>query len=65
MEVYKQSKEYEELMKELQKHEDEDEYKVDKDPDGYFAYDKLLEKKLDLTGFIVKVCSKNTNAPDL
>ena len=65
MEAYKQTKEYENLMKELQKYEDEDEYKVDSDPDGYFAYEKLIENKLDLTSFVVKVCSKNANAPDL
>ena len=38
---------------------------MDVDPDGYFAYDNLIEKKLDLSGFVVKVCSKNSNAPDL
>lgn len=65
METYKQTKDYENLMKELQKFEDEDEYKVDSDPEGYFAYEKLIENKLDLTSFVIKVCSKNDNAPDL
>ena len=43
MEVYKLSKEYENLMKELSKMEDEDEYKTDTDPDGYFSYGELVE----------------------
>ena len=42
MEVYKKSPEYDTLMKELQKLEDEDEYKTDTDPDGYFSYDNLI-----------------------
>jgi hypothetical protein len=65
MEVYKQSKEYENLMKELQKMEDEDEYKTDSDPDGYFTYGDLVEGKLDISDFVIKVASKNDNAPEL
>lgn len=65
MEVYKLSKEYENLMKELSKMEDEDEYKTDTDPDGYFSYGELVEGKLDISDFIIKVCSKNDNAPEL
>lgn len=30
-------------MKEMQKLEDEDEYKLDNDPDGYFTYEALIE----------------------
>jgi hypothetical protein len=65
MEIYKLSKEYENLMKELSKMEDEDEYKTDTDPDGYFSYGELVEGKLDISDFIIKVCSKNDNAPEL
>lgn len=65
MEVYKKSPEYDTLMKELQKLEDEDEYKTDTDPDGYFSYDNLIQGKLDMTQFVVKVISKNANAPEL
>lgn len=65
MEVYKLSKEYENLMKELQKLEDEDEYKTDTDPEGYFSYGDLIDGKLDLSEFVIKICAKNQDAPDL
>jgi len=65
LEIYKQSKEYENLMKELQKLEDEDEYKIDSDPDGYFSYGDLVEGKLDISDFVIKIASKNNNAPEL
>ena len=41
--IYKMSNEYEKLMKDLQKMEDEDEYKQDHDPEGYFNYESLIE----------------------
>ena len=63
--VYKQSKEYETLEKELQKLEDEDEYQTDRDPDGYFNYENLLNGKVDLSNFVAAVCAKNANAPEL
>lgn len=63
--MYKLSKEYENLMKELQKLEDEDEYKTDTDPDGYFSYGDLVDGKLDLSDFVIKVCAKNEDASDL
>lgn len=65
MAMYKMSPEYEKLMKDMEKLEDEDEYKLDNDPEGYFTYDALIEKKHDMTAFVVKVCSKNPNAPEL
>lgn len=65
MTKYKESKDYETLVKELQKLEDEDEYKTDSDPDGYFTYENLIEKKHDLNTFVMKICTKNQDAPDL
>lgn len=45
MEAYLASEEYAKLQETLQKAEDEDEYKNDTDPQGYFAYKKLVRKR--------------------
>ena len=53
------------MQKELQKLEDEEEYKTDHDPEGYFHYESLLNGKSNLIDFVAKVCAKNKNAPEL
>jgi len=42
MEAYLQSDDYKKLMETLSKAEDEDEYKNDTDPQGFFMYKKLV-----------------------
>jgi hypothetical protein len=65
LDLYKQSDAYADLQKEMAKLEDEEEYKMDTDPEGYFTYQSLIDGKLDMTSFVAKVLSKNANAPDL
>ena len=47
------------------KAEDEDEYKMDSDPQGYTQYSNFLEGKDVLSTFVEKVCSLNKDAPEL
>ena len=42
MEAYLASPDYAKLQETLSKAEDEDEYKNDTDPQGYFSYKKLV-----------------------
>jgi len=65
IEDYKKSPEYEKLQKDSLKQEDEDEYKMDSDPQGYTAYSSFLEGKEQLSAFVEKVCSLNKDAPEL
>lgn len=46
MEAYLASEDYTKLKEKLSKAEDEDEYKNDSDPLGYFAYQKLVSDLL-------------------
>jgi len=62
MEAYLQSDDYKKLMETLSKAEDEDEYKNDTDPQGFFMYKKLLDGELDLTNWVEQVARVNTDA---
>ena len=42
MQAYMESEDYAKLQETLSKAEDEDEYKNDTDPQGFFAYKKLV-----------------------
>jgi len=44
MAAYLESSDYAELKEKLSKAEDEDEYKNDSDPQGFFAYKKLVSQ---------------------
>ena len=46
MQIYFESEEYGKLQENLRKAEDEDEYKNDTDPQGFFAYKKLVSLEL-------------------
>jgi len=59
---YLESEDHAKLMETLNKAEDEDEYKNDTDPQGFFAYKKLLDGEFDLTEWVEKVASVNTDA---
>jgi len=62
MEEYLASDDYKTLVEKLSKAEDEDEYKNDRDPKGFFTYKKLLDGELDLTDWVEKVARVNTGA---
>lgn len=60
MEEYLASDEYKTFSEKMKnKADDEDEYKADHDPKGYFAFKKLLKNELDIFDFVQKVCSVN------
>mmetsp|Transcript_18114 Transcript_18114/g.22634 ORF Transcript_18114/g.22634 Transcript_18114/m.22634 type:complete len:174 (+) Transcript_18114:1649-2170(+) len=61
-EAYMASEDYAKLQETLSKAEDEDEYKNDTDPQGFFAYKKLLDGELDLTDWVEQVTRVNTDA---
>ncbi len=44
MQAYLESEEYTKLQENLRKAEDEDEYKNDTDPEGFFAYKRLVSQ---------------------
>ncbi len=44
MQAYLESEDYTKLQENLRKAEDEDEYKNDTDPEGFFAYKKLVSQ---------------------
>lgn len=60
--AYLESEDHTKLMETLSKAEDEDEYKNDTDPNGYFTYKKLLEDELDLTDWVEKIAAVNPDA---
>lgn len=60
--TYLESEDHAKLMETLSKAEDEDEYKNDTDPQGYFSYKKLLDGELDLTDWVEKIAAVNTDA---
>lgn len=64
MQAYLESEDYTKLQENLRKAEDEDEYKNDTDPEGFFAYKRLLDGELDLTDWVEQVCRLNTH-PEL
>ena len=79
MEEWKASEKYTELQAKLKQAEDEDEYKNDTDPEGFYMYKEMvssipsscinspcfqLEGKYDITKHLSVVTSKSKN-PDL
>ena len=48
MQAYLESEEYAKLQESLSKADDEDEYKNDTDPQGFFAYKRLVSGRLFL-----------------
>ena len=59
MEAYLQSDDYASLQETLKKADDEDEYKNDTDPAGFFGYSKLVSAFRRLT---LLACSSTTNS---
>lgn len=55
MQEYLESEEYAKLQETLSKADDEDEYKNDTDPQGFFAYKRLVSGRLFL-----HVCFKHS-----
>ena len=66
IEAYKASKEYEKLLEELKKKDEDDEYRNDTDPKGYELYEKAIKdpigKALEMAVLIAKT---NDSAKDL
>lgn len=55
MQEYLESADYAKLKETLSKAEDEDEYKNDTDPQGFFTFKKLLDGELNLTDWVERV----------
>jgi len=55
MAAYLESEDHAKLQETLSKAEDEDEYKNDTDPHGFFTFKKLLDGELDLTDWVERV----------
>lgn len=66
IEAYKTSKEYEKLIEELKKKDDDDEYRNDPDPKGYDLYEKSIKDPIGKAVEIaIHLAKTNENAKDL